>query len=40
MSEKEVVNVELPVEVFQTLDRRDEDQILAEMRGESLEDLV
>ena len=30
----------LPVEVFQTLDRRDEEQILAEMRGEILDDLV
>lgn len=31
---------ELPVQVFQALERRDEDQILAEMRGEILEDLV
>ena len=31
---------EVPVQVFQALDQRDEDQILAEMRGEILEDLV
>jgi len=30
----------LPVEVFQTMERRDENQILAEMRGEFLEELV
>mgnify|MGYP001081656526 CR=1 FL=1 len=31
---------QLPVEVFQTMERRDENQILAEMRGEFLEELV
>ena len=31
---------QVPVQVFQVLDQRDEDQILAEMRGEILEDLV
>ena len=31
---------QLPVEVFQALERRDENQILAEMRGEFLEELV
>lgn len=30
----------LPVQVFQEMDRRDENQILAEMRGELLEDFV
>jgi len=31
---------QLPVEVFQAFERRDENQILAEMRGELLEELV
>ncbi len=31
---------QLPVQVFQEMERRDENQILAEMRGELLEDLV
>ena len=30
----------LPVEVFQEMDRRDENQILAEMRGEQLQEFV
>ncbi len=30
----------VPVQVFQEMERRDENQILAEMRGELLEDLV
>jgi hypothetical protein len=41
MSEPEPpAKTEEPVQVFQALERRDEDQILAEMRGEILEDLV
>jgi len=31
---------QLPVEVFQTMERRDENQILAEMRGEIIEELI
>ena len=31
---------QLPVEVFHEMERRDENQILAEMRGELIEDLV
>jgi hypothetical protein len=31
---------QIPVQVFQEMERRDENQILAEMRGELLEDLV
>ena len=31
---------QLPVEVFQTMERRDENQILAEMQGELVEELV
>jgi hypothetical protein len=31
---------QLPVEVFREMERRDENQILAEMRGELIEDLV
>lgn len=31
---------QLPVEVFHEMERRDENQILAEMRGEIIEDLV
>jgi len=38
--EEKTEKTELPVKVFQDLEKRDEDQILAEMRGEILEDLV
>jgi hypothetical protein len=39
-SEEREEKTELPVQVFQALEKRDEEQILAEMRGEILEDLV
>jgi len=37
---KQLEKPNLPVQIFQTLERRDEDQILAEMRGELMDDLV
>jgi len=37
---KQLEKSQLPVQVFQTLEKRDEDQILAEMRGEPFEELV
>lgn len=34
------VEKQLPVEVFQQMERKDEDQILAELRGQIVEDFV
>jgi len=39
-SATQIEKPQLPVQVFQEMERRDEDQILTEMRGELIEDLV
>jgi hypothetical protein len=37
---KQLEKSQIPIQVFQAFEKRDEDQILAEMRGELIEDLV